>query len=439
MEFARIAPRRHRPTRHLRPLIRAGLLLAMSASAALGGEDWMRFRGPNGSATSVDANVPVEWSDTKNMLWKTELPGPGTSSPIVVGGKVYLTCFSGYNETGRAEGQMAALKRSLLCFDRKSGKTLWRRDLKVVQPEQDRIRDGHGYASSTPVSDGEGLWVFCGKSGVFAFGLDGSPRWQASVGSKLSGWGSAASPILYKDLVIVNASVESESLIAMDKKTGKVAWRARAIKEAWNTPLLVAVKGGADELVVAVPRKVIGLDPKTGKQLWTCDTDISWYMVPSAVAHDGIVYCIGGRSGKAGSLAVRAGGRGDVTKTHRLWRSDEYSNVSSPVYHEGRLYFAHEQRAVAYCLDAKTGKVVYEKRLEPRAGQVYPSPVLAGGRLYYLTRRSGVFVVPVGPEFKIVAHNTLPDRSTFNSSPAVSGSHILIRSDTYLYCLGKKP
>ena len=412
-------------------------LAAVSAlPAAVDAEDWMQFRGPNGSATGKADAVPAEWTETRNVVWKTELPGAGTSSPIIVRGKVYLTCFSGYNVPGR-RGSMSALKRMLVCLDRKGGKTLWTRDLKVALPEKDRIRDNHGYVSSTPVSDGEGLYVFCGKSGVFAFGLDGRPRWHADVGSGLSGWGSAASPILFGNLLIVNASVESGSLLALDKKSGKQVWRVEGIKEAWNTPLLVPVKGGRTELVVAVPQKVIGLHPTSGKELWTCATGITWYMVPSMVAHDGVVYCVGGRSGKAGSLAVRAGGRGDVTETHRLWRSDKRSNVSSPVYHDGHLYFAHEQQAVAYCLNAKTGEVVYEERLGPRAGQVYPSPVLAGGNLYYVTRRGGTFVVPAKPTFKLLAHNSLGDRSTFNASPAVSGNHLLIRSDTYLYCLGK--
>jgi len=418
----------------------AGLLLpvalSVAAAAAFAGEPWRQFRGPNGSGTSRERGLPTRWSATENVVWKTALPGAGASCPIVVGERIYVTCYSGYGVPGRRGGSMDDLKRHLVCLDRKAGRILWTRDLKVRLPEQPRTRDDHGYASNTPVSDGKGLYVFCGKSGVFAFDLDGTQRWQVSVGSGLSGWGSAASPVVFGDLVIVNASVESESLVALNKKTGRAAWRARGIKEAWNTPLLVTAGGGKTELVVAIPRKLLAFDPATGKMLWTCETGITWYMVPSMVADGGIVYCIGGRSGKAYSLAVRAGGRGDVTDTHRLWRADKYSNVSSPIYHEGHLYFAHEQRAVAYCLDAKTGRVVYERRLEPRAGQVYPSPVLADGKLYYLTRRSGTFVLPARPAFEILAHNSLGDRSTFNSSPVVDGGRLLIRSNTHLYCLG---
>jgi len=424
-------------------LLAAGL--AASVVAAVGGAaaaaeqgQWRQFRGPGGSGVAEAKGLPTRWTETDNVVWKAKLPGPGTSSPIVVGDAIYLTCFTGYNVPGESDGVMTRLRRRLVCVDAGTGKVRWTTEMAARQPEQARIRDDHGYASSTPASDGERLYVFAGKSGVFAFDLAGKQLWQTDVGSGLSGWGSAASPVLTDKLVIVNASVESGSLVALDKSTGKQVWKADGIKESWNTPLLVPLKDGKTELAVAVPRQVICLDPASGEKLWTCETDITWYMVPSMVAHDGVVYCIGGRSGKAASLAVRAGGRGDVTDTHRLWRTERYSNVSSPIYYDGRLYFAHEQKAIAYCLNAKTGEVVYEEPLGPRAGQVYASPVLADGKIYYVTRRGGVYVVAAKPAFELLAHNSLGDRSTFNASPAVAGNRLLIRSDTYLYCLGDK-
>jgi outer membrane protein assembly factor BamB len=236
-------------------------------------------------------------------------------------------------------------------------------------------------------------------------------------------------------LVFINASVESESLVALDRRTGAEKWRAGGIKEAWNTPLVVKTKSGDDELVVAVPRKVLAFDPATGKQLWSCDTDISWYMVPCAVAADGVVYVLGGRSGTA-SLAVRAGGRGDVTRTHRLWTSNKGSNVTSPVYRDGHLYWVHEKLGIAYCARADTGELLYERRLN-RAGQVYASTLLADGRLYHLSRSGRMFVLAAKPEFELLATNELRDGSLFNASPAVTGNRILLRSDKYLYCVGK--
>ena len=326
------------------------------------------------------------------------------------------------------------LKRHLLCYRRKDGKLLWNRPVKAKLPEKDRIRD-HGYAANTPAADAERVYTFFGKTGVFAFDHKGKQLWKADVGSNTSGWGTASSPVLYKNLVIINASVESGSLIALDRRTGREKWRARGIKESWNTPLVVKTKAGNDELVVAILGKVLGFDPATGKQVWSCDTDITWYMVPCPVAADGIVYVLGGRSGTA-SLAVRVGGRGDVTKTHRLWTSRKGSNVSSPAYHNGHLYWVHDQIGIAYCARADTGKLVYEKRLN-RAGQVYASTLLADGLLYYLNRSGRTFVVAAKPKFELLNTNELRDGGVFNASPAVTGKQILLRSDKFLYCIGK--
>ncbi|MFO0969034.1 MAG: PQQ-binding-like beta-propeller repeat protein [Gemmataceae bacterium] len=392
---------------------------------------WARFRGPDGLGLAT-GKAPTNWSQKENLAFKTALPGMGTSSPIVVGERIYLTCYAGFGAPG--DKDMSKLKRLLVCLDAK-GDILWSKEVASKLPEQERIRDDHGYASSTPVCDGERLYVFFGKSGVLAFTLEGEKLWQADVGERLNDWGSAASPVLFGDLVIVNASVESGSLIALDRKTGKERWRAKGIVESWNTPILVTPKGEKTELVVAIMGKVLGFDPETGAPLWSCATDIPWYMVPSGVPHDGVVYYTGGRGG-GGTLAVRAGGTGDVTKTHRLWMIRKGTNVPSPILHKGRLYFASEGGGLLYCVDAASGKVIYEER-EPRADAVYASPILADGKLYYLTRTGATLVVAAGPEMKVLATNDLRDRGAFNASPAVMGNRLLIRSDKYLYGIGK--
>jgi outer membrane protein assembly factor BamB len=191
---------------------------------------------------------------------------------------------------------------------------------------------------------------------------------------------------------------------------------------------------GQTELVVAIFGRVLGIDPATGKQLWSCATDITWYMVPSLVAHDGVVYCVGGRGG-GGALAVRTGGRGDVTTTHRLWMTRKGSNVPSPVYHNGHLYWINESNAHAYCADAATGTVVYEERVG-RADTVYASALLADGKVYYLDRQGRTFVVAAKPEFDLLATNDLRDGSTFNASPVALDNRLYIRSDKALYCIG---
>ncbi len=406
---------------------------ATSLSAASG--QWPQFRGPDGQGVSGETGLSVTFSTDEGVVWKKELPGAGASSPIIVGSRIYLTYYSGFNVPGQGRGGMDDLVRHVVAIDPADGDIVWDREVESKLPEQESIRESHGYASSTPASDGRRLYVFFGKSGVFAFDLEGNQLWQADVGSELNGWGSAASPVLFGDLVIINASVESQSLRALNKDTGDEVWRAGGIKESWNTPILVETDGGGTELVVAIFGKVLGFDPTTGKPLWSCDTDIGWYMVPSLVAHEGVVYCIGGRGG-GGALAVRTGGRGDVTETHRLWKARKGSNVSSPIYHQGHLYWMNDVGGLAYCADAKTGEIVYEQRID-RVDQVYASPLLADGKLYYVARDGRTIVLAAQPKFEQLATNNLRDGSTFNSGFSAADGRLYVRNDRYLYCIGR--
>ncbi|MEZ6066054.1 MAG: PQQ-binding-like beta-propeller repeat protein [Planctomycetaceae bacterium] len=404
----------------------------MGDAGAAGG--WTRFRGPSGDGVAATSGLPLTWSASENILWKSPLPGAGASSPVVWGDRAYLTCYSGYFVPDQPGGSLSDLRRHLLAIRLSDGKVLWDQAVPAKLPEEEQIRD-HGYAANTPLADAEHVYVFFGKSGVFAFNHAGEQQWHADVGSSTNGWGTAASPMLHGDSLIINASVESESLVSLDRKTGQEQWRVGGIREAWNTPIIMQADSGREELVVAIHGQLLGFSPADGKQLWSCQTDITWYMAPSLVSRDGIVYCVGGRSGVA-SLAVRAGGTGDVTRTHRLWTSREGSNVSSPVLHAEHLYFMNDQRGTAYCLRLDDGETVYEQRLEP-AGQVYASALLADGRVYYLTREGKTFVVAADPEFRLLATNDLRDGGVFNGSPAVTGDRLLIRSDKFLYCIGK--
>ena len=408
------------------------LFLAPTATPA----DWSRFRGPDGSGVSPETELPLTWGRADNVAWRTDLPGPGASSPVAVGGRVFLTCWTGFAVPGPPAGAEADLRLHLLGLDRRTGRLLWDTDVPAKPPVQRLSRGGEGYASSTPAADADRVYCFFGRTGVVAFDHAGKEVWRAAVGDGKAGWVSAASPVLYHDLVIVNASVEAEAVVALDAKTGRERWRARGVREAWNTPVVVAAEGGRDELVVPAAKTMFGLDPTTGETLWTCATDIGWYMVPSPVAHGGVAYCLGGRSGVVG-LAVRAGGRGDVTATHRLWTSTRGSNVSSPVYHDGHLYWMNDANGMAYCARADTGAVVYEERV-PRAGGVYASALLAGGRVYYVGRDGRTFVVAAAPRFELLATNDLGDRSDFDATPAVADGRLLIRSNNALYCVGKE-
>ncbi len=408
-------------------------LLALGPSALA--EDWPRFRGPTGMGTAAEQELPLEFGPDKGLVWKTRLPGAGASSPVLWGDRIYLTAHTGYAVPGEDAGSLDQLQRLLLCLDRKSGNILWTQSVPAKLPEEPTIREGHGYTASTPAVDAAGVVVFFGKSGVLAFDHEGKEQWRADVGEGTNGWGSAASPIFYQDRVIISASVESESLVSLDRATGKELARASGIREAWNTPVVVVNPRGERELIVPIIEKVLAFDPLSLAPLWSCDTDIPWYMVPSVVARDGVVYSIGGRPG--GGLAIRTGGRGDVTGTERLWTSRKGGNVSSPVLHGEHMYWMHDNLGIAFCASLATGELAYERRLQ-RAGMVYASALLVGDRIYYITREGRVFVVRAAPKFELLATSDLNDRSVFNASPAAADGRLYVRSDAWLYCFGRK-
>ena len=422
-------------------MLRIALLLALTTGSNAIAADWAQFRGPHGAGISDETGLPTKWSESDNLAWKADLPGKGTSSPIVVGDRVYLTCYSGYGMSNRG-GRMSDLKRHVVCIDRKNGDIVWNKTVDAVLPEDDYrgFLTEHGYASSTPVCDGESLYVFFGKTGVLAFDLDGNQKWQVSVGTESSGrrWGSGASPILFKDAVIVNASDESQSIRALDKKTGKELWKAEAsgLELSFNTPVLIQSKEQTD-LVVAVPYEIWGLNPVTGKLTWYAETDLDGNVSPSIVSNDGIAYAIGGRGG--GSLALQVGGKGDITSKIQ-WTSRNSSYVPSPVLLNGHLYWV-DDRGVAHCVDAKNGDLAYRERLGGggfNSRPFYASVVAAGGKLYAVSRRNGTYVLEAKPEFNQVSVNTISgDDTDFNATPAISNGQLFIRSDKALYCIGK--
>lgn len=419
--------------KHHRQIACVSIFLA--ATGGLVSADWRQFRGPTGQGISDEKNLPVEWSDAKNIVWKQKMPGAGASCPVILGKRVYLTCYSGYGMDTKDPGNMDDLRRHLVCLDRDSGNILWTKEFEPVLPEHKYAGEGayQGYAANTPVVDDQRLYVFFGKSGVYCFDLDGKEIWHKLVGKGISGWGSGASPILYKNLLIVNASVESNALVALDKTTGNEVWRAPKISSAWGTPIVVTTPEKERELVVSCQGRVAGFDPETGKELWSAKGH-GGYVCPSVVAHEGVVYAVGGGGT---SLAIKSGGRGDVTETHVLWRTGKGSNASSPIYHDGNLYWVSESGGVFHCQDAATGKS-QEQRLSPDAGRIWASPILADGKLYFISQFKGAYVVAARPKFELLAHNVLEaDKSRSNASLAVSDGKLFLRNDQFLYCIGK--
>ncbi|QDU08020.1 PQQ-binding-like beta-propeller repeat protein [Gimesia aquarii] len=427
--------------------------------------DWMRFRGPNGSGVSDEKQAtPTKWSDQKNLMWKAALPGPGSSSPIIVGDKVFVTCWSGYGLNRNNPGNQKDLRRHLICLNRQSGKILWDKTVEPVLPED--VYTGmfaeHGYASHTPVSDGKRVYAYFGKSGAVAFDLDGNQLWQTIVGDELDPrrWGSSSSPILYKNLLIVTATAESEALVALNKETGKEVWRQEStgFNATWGTPILVPIDENRTDLVIGVPYEIWSLNPDTGKLRWYCEAMPTETYCSSVIAHDCIVYGIEGRGG--GSIAVRADGKGDVTKTHVLWSGRDANRIETPIIYQGRIYFF--SRGIANCIDAKTGKRIFRGRLdkgdaeiannreeqsESRSGRGrggfrgsdYSSPVIADGKVYFVSRSGETYVIKTGDKLEQLSVNRLTNENEdFSATPAISDGKIFIRSDKHLYCIGKK-
>ena len=417
----------------------AAAVLIGATSLSSPADEWIQFRGPGGLGHGEGEGLPTSWSDSSNIVWKSRMPGGGTSSPIVLDGKIYLTCYSGYGLNEDSPGDMNDLMRHVVCINRSNGDIVWQREFAPELDESKYQGNGarHGYSSSTVTTDGEHLYVFFGKSGVYCLSpKNGDTVWQTRVGDKVKGWGSSNSPVLFGDLLIINASIESQQLLALNKADGEVVWSVGEIRGSWNTPVLVENDSGTQELVLCIPEKILAFDPKTGKPLWTA-TGIPdrGYVCPSVVAHKGVVYAIGGRKNTA--IAVRAGGSGDVTESHTLWTTSKGSNVSSPVFHDGHIFWVHESRGVAYCLNAENGEIVYEERLSPRPGLIYSSTMVADGKLYCVSQHNGTYVLAASPEFKLLAHNTFEsDESRSNAIPVVSQNQLLLRSDEFLYCIG---
>ncbi len=424
----------------------AAVALTSTSAAISEGPSWARFRGDNGMGISSDPNIPTAWSDTQNRSWKTKLPGPGSSSPVLTAEFAFLTTYSGYGEPTGARGNIGELKRHLLCIDREDGSIVWTKTFVAVQPEVPYQGMGvpeHGYATNSPVTDGETVFAFLGKSGVLAFDLQGNELWRVSVGTQSGnrGWGSAASLILYGDFVIVNAAEESQSIIAINKTSGEVIWRtpASTLELCYSTPAISRVDDQRDDLVLAVPGEIWGLNPKTGKLVWYVETSMTDNLSPSVIVSDDRIYAFGGYR-SSGSVAIRAGGRGDVTDSHVLWTSRNSSYVATPVLVEDRLYWI-DDRGLYFCVDATTGDIISKSRTPGLASgerPVYASPIAIGGNIFLQTRASGVLVLAPKSELTVLAQNKFAgDDSVFNATPAVDNGQLFLRSYDALYCVAQ--
>ncbi len=413
--------------------------LAAGLSADANGEDWTAFRGTDGSATGR-GNPPVRWSATENMKWSCPLPGPGASSPIVLGDRIYLTCYSGYGVPGSDGGAISELKRHLVAVDRASGKIVWQTATAADSPEDSysQMLREHGYASHTPVTDGQRIYVFYGKTGVLAFDLDGRELWRRNVGKESSPmrWGSAASPVLVGDLVVVNAADESLSLRGLNHETGEEVWKAEGtnLESTYGAPAVAKISDDRTDLVVSGRQEAWGINPQTGKLRWYGEFGRSGAASPTPIIQGGKAYLFGGRG--SSTIALSLEGKGDITG-NVLWKAQPGSYTATPVLADGRLYWLNDQR-VATCIDAETGKTVFQGRtsLERNVGKLYSSPVSAAGRIYQVTSRGGTIVFAAKPMFEELAVNRIEtDDSDFLGTPALSGDEMFLRSNLALYCI----
>ena len=403
------------------PLLFLVLLLALPLSLASNNpvsSNWPGWRG-DGSGISADKNLPTYWSDKDNVVWKTALPGEGNSSPIVWGDRVFLTAST---DKGRT--------RVVLCLSAKDGGVLWQNPLDAGKPAQTHGKNG--YASCTPVCDGQRVYAFFDSPGLVGLDFNGKLLWTRPLGPFRSVWNLAASPILCGDMVVMNCDHDGQSfIVAVDRATGVEKWRTpRTARSEYATPILIEPKGRPQIVVSGEP--VVSYDAAAGKELWTCrglkkppDT-----IVPTPLYHDGLVYFTCGRNGP--TMAVDPGGAGDVTDTHvRFYVPTGGSYVPSPLFYP-TLLLCNDDGLLRF-LDAK-GKAIVTHKL---AGRFTASPVGAEGRLYWPSENAGTFVVDVSQaaqgDVRFVGVNDLGEHCL--ASPAIAGGRIYLRTDKHLFCI----
>ncbi|MBI3461635.1 MAG: PQQ-binding-like beta-propeller repeat protein [Planctomycetes bacterium] len=385
--------------------------------------NWPSWRGPHATGIADERELPLTWSRTENVRWKAPLPAPGNSTPIVWQDRVFLT-------VALDQGK----ERGLMCFDRNDGQPLWQRS--VHYPEPETTHRDNPFCSGSPVTDGQRVYASFDSAGVAAYDFDGKLLWHRELGKLTHVWGKASSPILYRDLLIVYRGPGVPThLVALDKLTGQTVWdvEERGVNSgtfgSWSTPLVIA-SAARDELIMPLPEEMKAYDPATGKELWRCaglGTEI--YSMP--LLGEGLAVGVCGHNGPA--MAVRLGGQGDVTGTHRLWLHPQNpQRVGSGVIDQGLLYLANAT-GIAECLEAATGKTVWKERL---GGTLWGSMLLADGKLYVSNLEGQTFILAAGPQFRLLATNNLEE--PMKAAPAASDGQLFLRTYENLYCIEQR-
>ena len=423
--------------------------------------NWPQWRGPSGHGVSAASDLPTTWSHSENVAWSAALGGLGSSSPIVWHDQVFVTSQIGRLPlTGGSHPMLARDDATLVSrekpmggrraepsdpsppivfvvesFNRSDGRRLWEYRFEARGPFP-TLHEKHNLATPTPVTDGEHVFAWFGTGQLVALDMRGGVVWSKHLGEEYSpfdiNWGHGSSPVLYRGLLILLCDHESASyIVALDARTGEQRWKADRGKgrASYSTPLVVPTTSG-DELLVNSSERIDGYDPATGALLWFADAPRQT-PVPSAVFHDGLIYMTRGYRNSP-YLALRPGGRGDVTASHVVGRAPGGgSYAASLVAYEGLLYLTNDV-GVLTCADMKTGERVWQTRLD---GVFFASPVAADGKVYFLSQTGETIVVKAGRTPEILARNDLGVRLV--ASPAISNGRIFLRSDDRLFALGR--
>ncbi len=393
------------------------------------GDQWGHWRGPSGNGTSPDAQPPIEFSATKNVKWKVEIPGVGSSSPVVWNDSVFVTTAVPSKKKGEFEFR-------LLSVDRKSGSIQWSQTAVVAVPHEG-THETNGFASASPCTDGEAIYAFFGSRGLFAYTLDGQLLWNRDFGDMTvrNGFGEGASPTVVGDKVIVPWDHEGQSMLyAVNKKTGDILWQTkREEPTCWATPLIAKDQKGRDQIVMNGQTAARGYDLETGKELWKCAGQTQ-RPCATAVAENGVAYVASGFRG-AFIGAFDLTGQGDLASTKKvLWtQSKDTPDVASPLLSNGRLYYYKEKTGLLTCVEAKTGKTIYSASRVPGVTKTYASPIAANGYVYLTDRNGTMVVIEDSPTLKVVATNELGEG--VDATPAAAGRELFVRGEKHLFSL----
>ncbi|MBI3865528.1 MAG: PQQ-binding-like beta-propeller repeat protein [Planctomycetia bacterium] len=400
-----------------------GVLIASCLGRSAAAENWPAWRGPLGNGICQETQLPITFSPTENVTWKTPLPQPCNSTPIVWDNRVFVTCPL---DGGKI--------RSLMCFDRASGKELWRHE--VPYPDAETIHRDNTFCAGSPTTDGKLVYASFDSAGVVACDFSGKVVWSRNLSKLAHIFGPAATPVLYKHLLIIHRGPgEPTHIVALDKQTGETVWDTPEVGKnhqlygSWSTPVIYRA-GDHDEFALSMPGELKGYDALTGKELWRCE-GLGPSNYPDTAIGDAVLIGVSGFN--KSMMAVRMGGRGDITKTHRMWHvAETQQRIGSGVVRDGHLYVANAP-GIAECIEVASGKTIWKERL---GGDLWGSMLLAGDRLYVSNTQGKIFVLAASPKFERIAENDMGEHTKAALTP--SDGQLFIRTYENLYCIGER-